>query len=74
MAGKKPIWYVAFPLSQYKGDVKAMAASAGLRIVDAAFDAGDGAKNTPKLELVNAPPKPVTKPKTLKQKSDDADS
>lgn len=74
MAGKKPIWYVTFPLSQYRGDIKAMAASAGLRIVDAEFDAGDGAKNTPALELVNAPQKPANKPKTVKQKSDDADS
>lgn len=74
MAGKKPIWYVAFPLSQYRGDVKAMAVNAGLRIVDAAFDAGDGAKNTPALELVNAPPKPANKPKTVKTKSYDADS
>ena len=74
MAGKKPIWYVTFPLSQYRGDVKAMAVNAGLRIVDAVFDAGDGAKNTPALELVNAPPKPATKPKTVKPKADDADS
>ena len=74
MAGKKPIWYVTFPLSRYRGDVKAMAVNAGLRIVDAAFDAGDGAKITPHLELVNAPPTPATKPKTVKPKADDADS
>ena len=74
MAGKKPIWYVTFPLSQYNGDVKAMAVNAGLRIVDAAFDAGDGAKNTPTLELINASPKPAHKPKAVKTKADDADS
>ena len=74
MAGKKPIWYVTFPLSRYRGDVKAMAVNAGLRIVDAIFDAGDGAKNTPALELVNAPQKPANKPKTVKPKADDADS
>ena len=72
MAGKKPIWYVTFPLSQYKGDVKAMAVNAGFRIVDAVFDAGDG--NTPALELTYAPPKPAHKPKTPKPKADDADS
>lgn len=74
MAGKKPIWYVAFPLYQYRGDVKAMATNAGLRIVDATFDAGDGEKNTPPLELINAPQKPAHKPKTVKPKADDADS
>ena len=74
MADKKPIWYVTFPLSKYRDDVKAMAVNAGLRIVDAAFDAGDGTKNTPALELVNAPQKPVAKPKTVKPKADDADS
>jgi hypothetical protein len=51
-----------------------MAVNAGLRIVDAAFDAGDGAKNTPELELINAPPKPAHKPKPPKTKADDADS
>lgn len=45
------IWYVEFPTYRYNEDVKALAKEHGLRICDAAFDAGDGATDVPELTL-----------------------
>lgn len=43
------IWFVSFPTYQYLEDVKELARQHGLRVVDAIFDDGKGAKNTPTL-------------------------
>lgn len=47
----KGIWYVGFPTYQYNEDVEALAKEADLRILDARFDAGDGAEEVPELTL-----------------------
>ena len=54
------IWYLPGPFYQYQEDVKALAAEAGLRIIDANVTASrDGAaENTPEVTLKEAP-KPV---------------
>jgi len=49
MAKESNIWYVEHPITQYKEDVKALARKAGLKIIDAVFDDGEGAEKTPKL-------------------------
>lgn len=50
---KLPIWYLAGPFYRYEQDVKAEAAKAGVRIVDAnATESRDGAaKDVPKVTL-----------------------
>jgi len=61
-------WYVKFPTYRYAEDVKKLAAEAGLKLVDARFDEGDGAKDAPKLTLKPEykpaePAKPAKSPK-----------
>lgn len=43
-------WFVEFPTYRYKEDVSALAREKGLRVLDAKFDNGKGAKG-PKLTL-----------------------
>lgn len=62
MAVRK-IWYVDFPTYQYNEDVVALAKAAGLSVVDARFDNGDGEKDVPKLTIKGAKPKAKAKPK-----------
>jgi len=45
------IWYVKFPTFQYNEDVIALAKDAGLRVLDARFDADDGADDVPELTV-----------------------
>ena len=51
------IWYLPGPFYQYQEDVKALAAEAGLRIIDAnvTADRDGAAENTPKVTLRQAP-------------------
>jgi len=60
MKAKLPIWYLAGPFYRYEQDVKAEAAKAGVRIIDAnATDSREGAaKDVPKVTL-----KPEYRPK-----------
>lgn len=60
MKAKLPIWYLAGPFFRYEQDVKAEAAKAGVRIIDAnATDSREGAaKDVPKVTL-----KPEYRPK-----------
>ena len=55
---KKLIWFVEFPTSQYKEDVKALARKADLRIIDAKFKKDfkedEIAKEVPKLTKLSA--------------------
>ena len=47
---EKNVWYIEFPTFKYNEDVKALAAKAGLKIVDAQFyDEDLAAEKTPKL-------------------------
>lgn len=50
-------WFVKFPTHRYNEDVKALAKSAGLKIIDAKFDDGTGEKNVPKLTVKGEKPK-----------------
>lgn len=50
------IWYVEHPIDQYNEDVKALARKAGLKIIDAQFDDGEGATKTPKLTKKGSKP------------------
>lgn len=60
MKSKLPIWYLAGPFYRYEQDVKAEAAKAGVRIIDAnATDSRESAaKDVPKVTL-----KPEYRPK-----------
>lgn len=51
------IWYLPGPFYQYQEDVKALAAEAGLRIIDAnvTTDRDGAAENTPEVTLKHAP-------------------
>ncbi|WP_350575253.1 hypothetical protein [Pseudomonas sp. HY2-MNA-CIBAN-0224] len=51
------IWYLPGPFYQYQEDVKALAAEAGLRIIDAnvTTDRDGAAENTPEVTLKQAP-------------------
>lgn len=51
------IWYLPGPFYQYQEDVKALAAEAGLRIIDAnvTADRDGAAENTPEVTLKQAP-------------------
>lgn len=55
---KKLIWFVEFPLHQYKEDVKVLARKADLRIIDAKFKKefkeDEISKEVPKLTKKNA--------------------
>jgi len=44
------IWFVKFPTYQYNEDVKVLARKAGLKIVDARYDDGNGVEG-PKLTV-----------------------
>lgn len=70
MAGKRPIWYVEFPLYQYNEDVKALAKSAGLRVIDAQFDVGDGVGNAPLLTKAGEVPEDAKPRRGRKPKSE----
>lgn len=48
---KSKIWYVQHPTFVFNEDVKALARQQGLKVVDAVYDAGDGADDVPKLTL-----------------------
>ena len=48
---KSNIWYVPHPTFIFNEDVKALARQHGLKVIDAAFDEGDGVKNPPALTL-----------------------
>ena len=54
----KKIWLVEFPTYQYKEDVKALASSKGLKVIDAKFGKGIDEKfietKPPKLTKLNA--------------------
>ncbi|WP_445209970.1 hypothetical protein, partial [Bordetella bronchiseptica] len=60
MKAKLPIWYLPGPFYRYEQDVKAEAAKAGVRIVDAnaTEDRKGAAKDVPKVTL-----KPEYRPK-----------
>ncbi len=58
MNPSKGIWYVGFPTYRYNEDVQALAAENGLRILNARFDAGDGAKDVPTLTVKGDKQKP----------------
>lgn len=60
MKAKLPIWYLPGPFYRYEQDVKAEAAKAGVRIIDANVteDRRDVAKDVPKVTL-----KPAYRPK-----------
>ena len=55
------IWYLPGPFYQYQEDVKALAAEAGLRIIDAnvTTDRDGAAENTPEVTLKQAPTQAV---------------
>lgn len=65
MATKMKVWFVDFPTFQYKEDVKALAASKQLRVINSRFrdkfsdDEVVDAKSAPKLTKIK-----VEKPKT----------
>ena len=48
---KSNIWYVPHPTFLFNEDVKALARQHGLKVIDAAFDEGDGVKDAPTLTL-----------------------
>lgn len=66
---KSKIWYVRHPTFVFNEDIKALARQHGLQVVDAVYDAGDGADDVPKLTLRDEynPAKKADpeKPKTL---------
>jgi len=68
---KLPIWYLAGPFYRYEQDVKAEAAKAGVRIIDAnATESRDGAaKDVPKVTLK---PEYRSKGKAEAAKADDS--
>lgn len=66
---KSNIWYVPHPTFVFNEDVKALARQHGLQVVDAVYDAGDGADDVPKLTLRDEyKPVPVKKADTEKTK------
>ena len=51
---EKKIWFISFPTHQYVEDVRELAREHNLKIIDARFDDGTGAEDTPELTLKSA--------------------